>query len=567
MFDAFQSAGTRLWISQTAFLALCVLSVIVCVGCEKSREELARDRFVEYLVDPIPDSVSELSFVNPPFPSKSTTTGIMFHFKIRPDDFERLLEQKKFERCEPEQLHHEHDLFRDADYLRLGDKDELYRSYRSKWDAYSTIKVNAEHTEVVFKSERPIAWVTTFENSVYRYDYSWGNGLVRIYQPDQIEEVTEKMELPEEHRRMVNGIRYTMGEVYRDITDESKPIVIVDLGWNRTKSDAIETHWSIPKAGNGDLVFLAPFAGLRGLSLSGSLVTDSGLRKLSDLSRLETLDLSGTGIGDQGLSHVAGLKSLRSLMLEETNITDDGLKFLEGLSNLEVLDLGKTKVTSQGLRSLASLTKLRSLNLDFAHVDESGLQHLKNLTQLEFLAYLGQSVSGLERNYSEESLSNLSGMTRMRVLELCGCKSTPRGLKALENMKQMECLKLHWAFLTDESLEPLSGMTELRMLDLADPLEGSHVSDAGILHLKKLKKLEKLEIEGFGVTEEGLKILESMTSMVELDLRRTNVGDGLYERLKNLTAMKRLDIAESKVTMEGVWKIKETLPDLSITHE
>ena len=66
------------------------------------------------------------------------------------------------------------------------------------------------------------------------------------------------------------------------------------------------------------------------MNLSGSDATDADLKKkLAGLKSLESLLLSGTQITDAGLKELAGLKSLSTLWLNSTQITDAGLKELQ----------------------------------------------------------------------------------------------------------------------------------------------------------------------------------------------------------------------------------------------
>jgi hypothetical protein len=64
------------------------------------------------------------------------------------------------------------------------------------------------------------------------------------------------------------------------------------------------------------------------LKLSGTPITDAGLKELKDLSNLAQLELRKTAVTDQGVKELKGFKNLRHLDLGETKITDAGLKEL-----------------------------------------------------------------------------------------------------------------------------------------------------------------------------------------------------------------------------------------------
>ena len=68
---------------------------------------------------------------------------------------------------------------------------------------------------------------------------------------------------------------------------------------------------------------------------------------------MEILTLSGTRVTDGGLRTIAALRSVRALSLESDDITDAGLGHLEALKPLEVLLLAsRPKVTDAGVARL-----------------------------------------------------------------------------------------------------------------------------------------------------------------------------------------------------------------------
>ncbi len=96
------------------------------------------------------------------------------------------------------------------------------------------------------------------------------------------------------------GWREVFGENYR-------PIVQVDLPVNLTLDEAIE--------------HLVHLDNLESLSLSNN-TTDLELVQLEKVYWLRSLNLSGTDITDAGLKHLAQLRNLNFLHLEETTVSD-----------------------------------------------------------------------------------------------------------------------------------------------------------------------------------------------------------------------------------------------------
>ena len=208
---------------------------------------------------------------------------------------------------------------------------------------------------------------------------------------------------------------------------------------------------------------------LQHLNLSGTQVTDKGLKHLKGLTNLQHLNLSGTRVTDKGLKHLKGLTNLQYLNLYGTRVTDEGLKHLKGLTNLQVLDLYGTQVTDEGLEHLKGLTNLQVLNLSGTQVTDEGLEHLKGLTNLQHLYLYGTRVT-------DEGLKHLKGLTNLQVLNLYGTRVTDEGLEHLKDLTNLQHLNLYGTRVTDEGLEHLKGLTNLQRLYLY----GIRVTDEGL---------------------------------------------------------------------------------------
>jgi Leucine-rich repeat (LRR) protein len=137
------------------------------------------------------------------------------------------------------------------------------------------------------------------------------------------------------------------------------------------------------RGSDGIMVAVGRLERLEELILTGSDVTDRGLRHLQGLSRLRLLELSNTQVCDAGLSYVRDLVSLETLDLSETRITDDGLRELKRLTRLEALRLNHDDVSDSGLACLEGLVRLRILGLAFTNVSDYGLAPLKAMSQLQ----------------------------------------------------------------------------------------------------------------------------------------------------------------------------------------
>jgi hypothetical protein len=95
-------------------------------------------------------------------------------------------------------------------------------------------------------------------------------------------------------------------------------------------------------------------------------------------------------------------------------------------------------------------------------------------------------------------------------------------------------------------------------------LMGPHFTDAGLIHLDGLTKLEYLALDGTQFTDAGLVHLKALTKLKGLILYDTHVTDAGLVHLKGLTNLRELHLDGTQVTDEGFKKLKEALPNCEI---
>ncbi|MDA0835430.1 MAG: hypothetical protein O2955_10895 [Planctomycetota bacterium] len=538
-------------------LIICLICAACFGGCGKSPEEIVRDRFRDFLLDPIPESVTELRFVNRD--DERPGVGLMLRFKIHPDDFEKIAVAKNLHRRQPGEFLRDDDPFNDPDFFKIGDNDELYESFRTESGSYS-LRVNAEHTEVVFQSDnRREDYSQPPDFSDRKYESI--DHFFDTFKPKTWELVNSVDSVPVGQRKAVNALIDACVALYRDVNLPDQPIVYAEAGWNPLSYDYLDYESSRPDVGDDTVRHLAVFSQLRRIDLINSQITDGGLLHLKGLKHLESLNLEGTQFGDEGLRHVAAMTQLKVLKLQRTKITDAGLKSLESLRHLEILDLDATSVTSNEIRSLASLKKLRGLDLSFTHVSDDGLVHLRNLTNLE---YLNIGPGGQIRlHIGDSAVTNLANLTKMRWLSLRGSKISNDGLKALRKMKHLEYLDVSSTAISDEGLKHLSGLTELRVLSL-DNCE--NITGTGFVHFQGLSQLLELDASSTAVTENSLEHLCALTSLKILNVCSTQLGDGAVQHLAKLPSLETLWICYAPFSETGFYELRERRPKMMIMH-
>jgi internalin A len=118
---------------------------------------------------------------------------------------------------------------------------------------------------------------------------------------------------------------------------------------------------------------LAPLKNLT-LVQTDTKVTDRTLAVLREINLLHALPLATAADGKR---RPAKPEDVTTLNLTGTEVTDAGLKELALLKNLTTLELGGPTVTDTGLKELAALKNLTTLKLVFTEVTDTGVKELQ----------------------------------------------------------------------------------------------------------------------------------------------------------------------------------------------
>ena len=187
--------------------------------------------------------------------------------------------------------------------------------------------------------------------------------------------------------------------------------------------------------------------------------------------------------------------------------------------------------------------------------------------------YACEMRNAAERRSSIERIIELGGDVRYyevdvpyRLVALDSLGAPPRWYSWLRKAYGDEylgnCLGVRGAPITDAGLVNLKGLTKLESLALWD----TQITDAGLVHLKGLTKLESLELWGSQITDAGLVNLKGLTKLESLVLSHTQITDAGLVHLKGLANLKYLNLLSTQVTDEGRKKLQEALPNCAIQH-
>ncbi len=187
----------------------------------------------------------------------------------------------------------------------------------------------------------------------------------------------------------------------------------------------------------------------------------------------------------------------------------------------------------------------------------------------------GKSRLSFDFSFSEvrgDVLSHLEGLED--VQELCGISATDRELKYLRNLPNLESIGLSGAVTTNGVLQ-LRASHKLKHLGLSGiqppiddkaieqivtawpnleslSLESSTISDIGLSHVGRLRRLQHLIVSRTQITDDGLKSLVKLSRLTTLHADNTNITDRGMAHLEKMTSLEKLDLNFTGITDEGL---------------
>jgi hypothetical protein len=185
-------------------------------------------------------------------------------------------------------------------------------------------------------------------------------------------------------------------------------VVQVNLNYSEDSGARKENH----NPSDAALQYLGGCPELRILLLSDTQASDSSMRHLAQLKRLERLYMwDAVNVSDAGVAHLSELRRLRYIHLSTSQITDKSLEVFARLPMLEGLSLQFNQFSDKGLTHLSQLDELESLWVcgredETSQITDSGLRYLKNL---KALTELGIQRTHVTDNGVQEFLTAVPG--------------------------------------------------------------------------------------------------------------------------------------------------------------
>ncbi|PQO28705.1 hypothetical protein [Blastopirellula marina] len=129
---------------------------------------------------------------------------------------------------------------------------------------------------------------------------------------------------------------------------------------------------------------IARLPNLSELTLNGSSITPTQMRRLATDNSILALNLSGAAAADGVLKQLHHFRHLPNVTITAGATTDQGLKALSQVDSIFTLEIrGMPAVTNSGFRYLTRLPNLRALQISGTQITEDCVSDLAQMTQLQ----------------------------------------------------------------------------------------------------------------------------------------------------------------------------------------
>ena len=274
-------------------------------------------------------------------------------------------------------------------------------------------------------------------------------------------------------------------------------------------------------------------------------VDDLTLEAIAHLSGLRVLFAENGSFSENGLRHLAGFRELAALHFP-ASVPVESLDYLKGLTSLEYLNISGQEMTEAKLAKAGELPWLTQLSIA-GHNASGGLKHIAKLKSLRYLNLAAVRDPGLDMN-----LAHIAGLTDLEEINFEDSFIGDAGLSHLRNMKKLKKLDLfsnpNTGRITDAGIAHLKTLTALEEVRLCSQC----LTDSGIVHLAELDSLKKLNLWSTRLTDTGVAVVARMKSLEELDVMCQSLTDAGFAGLCLCPSLKSLSINRCKVGDGGL---------------
>ena len=227
--------------------------------------------------------------------------------------------------------------------------------------------------------------------------------------------------------------------------------------------------------------------------------------------------------------------------------------------NVTKVGVGTAELKDADLVHLKGLPALVDLDLYKSQITDDGLAILESLPQLKAL---GLQRCNLLTNDGMKHLEHVPDLERLRLLYTCISND---GMDHFAKRKKLRLLDLRGAKVSNDGIAKLEGHPSL--IDLK--LRAVSIDDRSLPHIATIKQLRSLEAEDAAIVGTELGALAALEDLQKLNLLRTYVSEVEFEPLSVLTKLRDLRLRGTAVratVLNTLVASKDTLTYLDLTE-
>jgi Leucine-rich repeat (LRR) protein len=254
------------------------------------------------------------------------------------------------------------------------------------------------------------------------------------------------------------------------------------------------------------------------------------------------------------------------------------------LSALESLNIIATKLGDDGIAPIGQLTNLKSLRFtNNGKLTDAGLEKLAGLKNVEAFSFVGTGMKG-------HAFAKFDGWTRLTRCSFRGNSIDDEGIKELcDHLPNLESISLAHARFTDAGAVHLAKLKKLKGLELGLhdatpaalknvlglPLEYLQLGEGfeapeSIAAIKPIQTLKRLTLTNCAKLDDaGLKLAANLTQLEQLELGGLELPDERLPQLQAFAFLKELKLIRRPQSYpeETQAKIKALLPKVDVKFQ
>ena len=178
-------------------------------------------------------------------------------------------------------------------------------------------------------------------------------------------------------------------------------------------------------------------------------------------------------------------------------------------------------------------------------------------TAEEDLSYLQPTLEWLKQihpsyeTYTLERVRDLKSLSLQLYSQKTAQLITDANMVHVGRLKKLEQLRIH-RMTGDAGFAHFAELTNMQILNMPN----CRVTDAGMAYLKGMTKLENIILSATNVSDAGITYLKDKPALKLINLTRTKITDAGLMELKDLTALQKLFISYTNITDASVPTIK-----------